>query len=267
MSCKFNIPNQKLAHLTFWGSGSMDVFWDETAREPVFHLTDVLQNGVVIADKTTDMWIVMKDGNIMESLAYFLTCEAHNIVVKDLFLYEDQSMRSGNPANNSEKQDIYDCDWSDFACEKMILSMDVRNCPYLHTKQERLAWAMGLEDDTYDDGFITEILDESVDDFREKPVKSMCACANPIRRLYSDYTGRAMLDTHCLNEECQYEIDPCVYGEELEKWEKKVQYCIETGCNCSYFQLGPTLPYQDEDGAVRCAMCDVEFCIDASETD
>jgi hypothetical protein len=140
--------------------------------------------------------------------------------------------------------------------------MDLRNCPYLHTKQERLEWAMGFEDDSYEDGFLTEILDESVDDFREKDVEPVCVCSNPQRRRYSDYKGKAKLDTHCLNEECQGEIDHCVYGEELAEWEKTVEYCIGSGCNCSYFQLGPTMPYQGEDDVIRCAMCDMEFSID-----
>lgn len=92
---------QKLAIVNVNDVETLDLFWSEGTRQ------------VVINKRGKKAWYAMKDGNIIESL-----CS-----VEDQLMIFDQKMRHGKAY---EAREIYDCEWSDFACEKQVLHFKAR---------------------------------------------------------------------------------------------------------------------------------------------
>jgi len=92
---------QKLAIVNVNDVETLDFFWSERTRQ------------VVINKRGKKAWYAMNDGNIIESL-----CS-----VEDQLMIFDQKMRHGKAY---ETREIYDCEWSDFACEKQVLHFKAR---------------------------------------------------------------------------------------------------------------------------------------------
>ena len=78
-------------------------------------------NGEMVLNGT-DEWWVQEDGNICDSLMYFVPDRADQLLFRYLFLFRGSH---GKVADDALHADIYDCDWSDFACENLSLEFDI----------------------------------------------------------------------------------------------------------------------------------------------
>ena len=107
--------SQKLARVTWYHKGDLEVFWHASSRQVIFHAT-----GEFCADAHNE-WFIQPDGNIIESLSRFLPCNSHRLLVNSIFVFAG---KQGKAANEQLCQDIYDCEWSDFACERLVLNMN-----------------------------------------------------------------------------------------------------------------------------------------------
>jgi hypothetical protein len=112
-------PLRKLATITHRNNGGLSVFWDENSRYVYFHVTShaFQRKGFV------DEWWFQEDGNICDSLADFVDEIPSEIYFNNIFLFRKPG--HGKAADDQLMLDIYDCDWSDFACEKMSLEFNV----------------------------------------------------------------------------------------------------------------------------------------------
>lgn len=131
---------QKLAQVNIHDGYTLDVFWSEEPRK------------VVMNKRGSPSWYALEDGNIIDSIDDFWHEEARTIAmerggkptwydrntrrnimnswgievntVADQLMVFDQKMRHGKAY---EAWEIYDCDWSDFACEKQVLQFRFRS--------------------------------------------------------------------------------------------------------------------------------------------
>lgn len=118
-------------------------------------------------------WYLQKDGNIMESIANFVPgSTGESLVATELFVFEDQTLRKGKAATEPLQSDIYDCEWSDFSCDKLVLHMTVRNYT-VRDRYERLAYALAL--DRTDAPNSIEVLENARRFRNEAPFKAMKA--------------------------------------------------------------------------------------------
>lgn len=126
---------QKLAQVNVHDAYTLDVFWSEETRK------------VVMNRRGNPSWYALEDGNIIESIDVFWGEEARTLAKKrgrnptwfdrnlmdawgleidtvaDQLMVFDQKMRHGKARDAWE---IYDCEWSDFACEKQVLQFRIR---------------------------------------------------------------------------------------------------------------------------------------------
>ena len=101
----------RLARVTLNGTEYMDVFREENSG---------LVRFLHVRPKVTD-WVHPKY-NILRSICQDLGVPPSLIVVNQIMVF-DQKERHGKAYEN--EADIYDCTWSDFACDKLVLHMNV----------------------------------------------------------------------------------------------------------------------------------------------
>ena len=157
----YNIPipepkflSQKLARITTSDDGVIEVFWLADTRQVVFHLSNVasLADPEVYAENNSSSWFIQDDGSIIDSLCYYLPFHYYQILFNKIFVFEDQTLTRGKAATVALESDIYDCEWSDFACEKMVLHMDAFGHNEIQDERERLAYAQ-WQDTTMGEGY------------------------------------------------------------------------------------------------------------------
>lgn len=123
-------PLLKLATITYKNRSGLSVFWHGTTRKVFFHLTGHNESDDVRfcrpsgthVENGADEWWVYEDTNICESLAWFIPEHPTQLLFRYIFLFRGNH---GKLADDKLHTDIYDCDWSDFACEKLSLEFDV----------------------------------------------------------------------------------------------------------------------------------------------
>jgi hypothetical protein len=81
------------------------------------------------------------DGNIIEQVAMYLGCESYYLCADQIMVF-DKAERHGKAADDKLFKDIYDCEWSDFACENLVIHFNVRTDEWMSDKYERLATAL-----------------------------------------------------------------------------------------------------------------------------
>ena len=106
--------SQNLSLVTYKGKIILQVFWDAVLHSPIFKIEGA--NNEV-------QWFLQKDGNIVQSIYDFLPNRKYAFL--DIFLFKDQSMKHGKCANKQLNHDIYKCEWSDFACDKMVIHLNL----------------------------------------------------------------------------------------------------------------------------------------------
>jgi hypothetical protein len=87
-----------------------------------------------VSDAESRSWFIQEDGNIMDAMSHFLPYEAHQIVAHNLVVLREGEEFSFQPA------DIYACSWSDFACDKLSLLMDLYGVETIDCPEHRLSF-------------------------------------------------------------------------------------------------------------------------------
>jgi len=127
---------QKLARITASNKDCMNVFWTPDRRiriQYVGRLHDLW--------KSEDLWYEEADGNIINTVATYLGCLPHVIYADQFMVFSTIDGRQHGKAYDLVR-DIYDCEWSDFACDNLVIHFNVRTIPTLYDKYERLAMAI-----------------------------------------------------------------------------------------------------------------------------
>ena len=130
MSYSISIPEpkileQKLARIHVGEQGVIEVFWRYNTQQAIFHITNEASLVDPELEAETQYWFVQTDGNIMKSLSKFLPHRYYQLLAEEIFVFEDQTLsaENGKLADKKLESDIYNCDWSDFACDKLVLYM------------------------------------------------------------------------------------------------------------------------------------------------
>lgn len=107
----------KLARITFWNKSFLEVFWNPVTHQIFF----------ANRNQHHSKWFAQdEDSKIIDSLCQFLQVVKTHQVVADSFMVFDQSERHGKVYATDSLLHIYDCDWSDFACDRLVFHLNVR---------------------------------------------------------------------------------------------------------------------------------------------
>jgi hypothetical protein len=82
-----------------------------------------------------DDWYIQPNARIEESLSTLICCKTHDLHANGLFLF-DRDYRNGKAADMDMERGLLDCEWSDYAHDKMVFQANIE--------------VDGLEYDTYD---------------------------------------------------------------------------------------------------------------------
>jgi hypothetical protein len=138
----YNIPipepkslEQTIARITF-DSVLINVYWRRLTSQVIFHFTNHhSENNPEYPSE--DTWFIQSDKEIMDSLCHFFPYHYYQFVVDRILLFEDQTMSHGKTSTELQS-DIYNCCWSDFACDKLVLHMDIHGDETIQDEQDRL---------------------------------------------------------------------------------------------------------------------------------
>lgn len=130
MSFNISIPEpkfleQKLARIHIGEQGVIEVFWRYGPQQAIFHITNEASLLDPELESETQFWYLQNDGNIMKSISKFLPYKHYQLLAEDIFVFEDQTLKTGRTADEYLEFDIYHCDWSDFACDKLVIHMNI----------------------------------------------------------------------------------------------------------------------------------------------
>jgi hypothetical protein len=148
MSYSVSIPEpkileQKLARIHIGEQGVIEVFWRYNTQQAIFHVTNEASLVDPELEAETQYWFMQSDDNIMKSLSKFLPHRYYQLLAEEMVVYEDQTLAIGAPADKELENDIYNCDWSDFACDKLVLHMTLIVNTEIHSELDRtfyLSW-------------------------------------------------------------------------------------------------------------------------------
>ena len=112
---------KKVGSVTVCKKDHLDIYWNPLRRT------------TIICDEQ-DFYETCED-NITASLAKFMMCESYQLCADQVMVFD----YAGNylKAGEDLKLDIYDCDWSDFACENQIIAFNVRKFNWMRDRFER----------------------------------------------------------------------------------------------------------------------------------
>jgi hypothetical protein len=100
-----------LGTFTFTNNSHIRLYWWNITRS------------VVIT--TGNDWYIQKDGLIVDTLAHFLEAERSHVRVDNHFLFNNGCYTNGRTAPHDIVQTFLECEWSDFACDKMVICGNV----------------------------------------------------------------------------------------------------------------------------------------------
>ena len=140
----YNVPipepkflSQKVARIDYDDDGVIEVFWERKTSQALFHLTNIRSLSDPEEEDGSSSWFIQDDGNIIDSLCYFLPYHFYQILLSNIFVFEDQTLSKGKCATVELESDIYDCDWSDFACDRLVLHMSAKGHKEINSEMER----------------------------------------------------------------------------------------------------------------------------------
>ena len=130
-----NLPMHKVATVTYCMRPGLEVYWNPDTRRFYCHLTNPVYD-------PAETWFDFVDANIFDTLSLFLHADPDEFVVRNLFLFDRPG--HGRAADDALLANIYDCEWSDFACDKLSLEFDVvtQAHPPFGSKWERIGWTL-----------------------------------------------------------------------------------------------------------------------------
>ena len=153
----YNIPipvprslDQVVARVYYDSDKYIDVFWRRATRQVVFHLMHYAAYHDPEQESQEETWFIQNDGDIMDSLCYFLPYHYYQFLAENIVVYEDQTMDCYGDADSGLIRDIYSCCWSDFACDKLIIHMYIHGDDTIldeHDRLSRLPAAPSAEED------------------------------------------------------------------------------------------------------------------------
>ena len=111
------IDLRKIATVTCHDEHGFTVYWNDKTRQVSILVSEDL------LDENTNDWFTMPDMNISSSLSFYLNALPSQVHFSNIFLFRKNH---GKAADEQLEREIYDCDWSDFACENMYLEFDIR---------------------------------------------------------------------------------------------------------------------------------------------
>lgn len=97
---------QQLAQIKLEDDSVVGVYWLSATREVLIHIND-------------EGWYIQPDGNIVESIGAIFEEHPDNMRIKDTVVYEPHGHRV--PGDNNSHDHISQCEWSDYACDRMLL--------------------------------------------------------------------------------------------------------------------------------------------------
>jgi hypothetical protein len=100
---------QRVAYVTFLNEKFLEVFYTPTTNEYILYYNS--------------RWFSMWDENIFYTLSRFLREKPNQLVATDILLF-DKNMLPAKMYSDIHTN-IYDCEWSDFACENLFLDFNV----------------------------------------------------------------------------------------------------------------------------------------------
>lgn len=144
MSYNLPIPaprslDQVVARVYYDSNKYIDVFWRSATRQVVLHVTNCAAYYDPEQEPQGETWFIQNDGEIMDSLCYFLPHHYYQFLAENIMVFEDQKMEEYGPADSRLLTDIYSCCWSDFACDKMIIHMYIHGDDTIQDENDRLS--------------------------------------------------------------------------------------------------------------------------------
>ena len=110
------IPPPDMTHLkrlarVSYENMCLNIFWHEDTRQTIMNETG------------TSKWWAGRDSNIIEYMGEFLDIYPENLYADQIMVF-DQKLRYGK-TDDHLNTDIYRCEWSDFACEGLVLHFNL----------------------------------------------------------------------------------------------------------------------------------------------
>jgi hypothetical protein len=115
------------------GNGSLEVWWNAATRKvwiaETGHLGKEEEKRTLSPDLPqwcrlyASTWRCEDDGPIVDTVACSLDAPSSRVTLTKLMIF-DEAGRHGKAAPAQLLTDIYDCEWSDFACEHQVLHLE-----------------------------------------------------------------------------------------------------------------------------------------------
>ena len=132
------VLEQKLARIHIGEQGVIEVFWRYATQQAILHITNEVSLVDPELEAETQYWFVQADGNIMKSLSTFLPYRYYQLLAEEITVFEDQTLSKSTAADTTLEFDIYSCDWSDFACDKLVLHMTITGATEITSELDRI---------------------------------------------------------------------------------------------------------------------------------
>jgi len=117
---------QKVGFVTAANNGCLDVFWNSATRKVWIHERAPLKfeqfESAAQEAYPEPQWHCEDDGPIVDTVARCIGAPATRVTLTNLMIF-DEAERHGKAADARLDTEIYDCEWSDFACEHQVLHM------------------------------------------------------------------------------------------------------------------------------------------------
>jgi len=198
---------------------------EQTNYHPVRDFT-----GTILWTEPIHEWWMSSDANILVSVAYFLNESLMMLYFTNFFVFD----RPGHckPADDDLQVTVYECEWSDFACEKLRLEFGVKKDGY-------------FDDNFHRGGFILATLNRSY--YEEVTFEDIMKYENELR-----FAGKAVTAANAVPAEAnRIEVEAmcsCIEPNP-EKGASTVCDAVFVGITCT--NCHNTLAQADRDQAIR----------------
>jgi hypothetical protein len=195
-------------------SSEINVFWICETNQVVFCIIQMTGNST---------WFIQNNKNIMESLSCVLPWK--KFVASKFSLFENQTEHSSDHLIT----EIYDCSWSDFGYDGLILHMEIQEVSELrkNTSDEKSDTIDGSSEETH-----------------------TCSCKDPMVVRSTDIDRNPQVTKHCIRSSCKLPLSSSKHSELLLVWQEKVLDCFQVNC-CALNRPIQT----NANGQIRCLHC------------
>ena len=92
--------------------------------EGVFAVSWMAKTEQVVIQHGED-WYIQPNGRIDEALCALIGCRTYDLRAGGLFLF-DRDYRNGKAADEDMEQGLLECEWSDYAHDKMVFQANIK---------------------------------------------------------------------------------------------------------------------------------------------